>query len=136
MKNIRKLIKEHLLLEKRVAQLTDNFNVTFGFDVLTSKHTRDRMNLGRSGLSDRVMSNSDVINIIEKYKRDIAENIINGHILDGDEFVIKDKESNIDCAILAQIVEDFYWTLFIKTIFPSSESFSLLVGDEQIVLSK
>ena len=57
MENIRKIIKEHLLLERRIAQLSDNFTVNFGFDVSTSKHTRDRLNLGRSGISGRLMSN-------------------------------------------------------------------------------
>jgi hypothetical protein len=136
MNSIRKIIKEHLILEKRIAQISDSFEITFGFDITTSKHTRDRMNLGRKGISDRVISNSEIIGVLEKYKRDIAQNIINGHILDGDEFVIKDLESKIDFAILSQFIEDYYWSLFVKTIFPSSESFSLLVGDEQIVLSK
>ena len=136
MNSIRKIIKEHLILEKRIAQISDSFEITFGFDITTSKHTRDRMNLGRKGISDRVISNSEIIGVLEKYKRDIAQNIINGHILDGDEFVIKDSESKIDFAILGQFIEDYYWSLFVKTIFPSSESFSLLVGDEQIVLSK
>ncbi len=134
--NLRKLIKEHLLLEKRIAQLSDSFNVTFGFDVVTSKHTRDRLNLGRGGISDRVMYNEDIIHVIEKFKRDIAENIINGYILDGDVFVVKDSETNIDCAILAHILEDYYWSLLITTIFPSSENFSLLTGADQLVLKK
>ena len=42
------------------------------------------------------MSNEEIIYVIEKFKRDIAEHIINGDILDGDEFVIKDSETNID----------------------------------------
>lgn len=136
MNSIRKIIKEHLLVEKRIAQISDNFQVSFGFDIITSKHTKDRMNLGRAGISDRIISNSDIIEVLEKYKRDIAENIINGYIVDGDEFVIKDSSSKIDFAIIAQFIEDYYWSLFVKTIFPSSESFSLLVGDEQLVLSK
>ena len=136
MENIRKIIKEHLLLERRIAQLSDNFTLNFGFDVSTSKHTRDRLNLGRSGISGRVMSNEEIIYVIEKFKRDIAEHIINGDILDGDEFVIKDSETNIDCAIIAQIIDNFYWSLLVKTIFPSSENFSLLTGPNQLILTK
>jgi len=136
MKNIRNLIKEHLLLERKIAQISDTFQVTFGFDISTSKHTRDRSNLGRGGLSDRIISNQKIIDVIEKYKRDIAEAIINGYIVDGDKFVIKDKESKIDFAILATINDDNYWSLLILTIFPSSDSFGLLVAQDQLVLSK
>jgi len=134
--NLRKLIKETLLLERKIAQMSDTFQVTFGFDVSTSKHTRDRSNLGREALSNRIISNQEIIDVIEKYKRDIAEAIINGYIIDGDKFAIKDKESKIDCAILATIVDDNYWSLFILTIFPSSENFGLLTAQDQFILSK
>lgn len=134
--NLRKLIKETLLLERKIAQISDTFQITFGFDISTSKHTRDRSNLGREGLSDRVISNQEIIDVIEKYKRDIAEAIINGYIIDGDKFVIKDKDSKIDCAILATILDDNYWSLLILTIFPASDSFGLLVAQDQFVLSK
>lgn len=134
--NLRKLIKETLLLERKIAQISDTFEVTFGFDIATTKHTRDRSNLGREGLSNRIISNQEIINIIEKYKRDIAESIINGYIVNGDRFVIKDEESKIDCAILAKIISNNYWSLLVVTVFPASDNFGLLVGEDQFVLSK
>lgn len=136
MKTLKTIIKETLLLEKRIAQITDNFRVGFAFDISTTQHARDRMTSGRPGISDRVVSNSELVAIMEKYKRDVAEKIILHYILEGDEFVIKDDETGIHLAILALRENDFYWTLLIKTVFQSSPGASLRVAKNQLVISK
>ena len=134
MTSLKKIIKEHLILEKRIAQISDRLEISFGFDILTTKHARDRSNLGREGISDRVISNQTIIDIMEKCKRKISEYIINGYILDEEPFVIKDRELNIDLAVIPQFVEDYYWNLLVKTVFPSSENMGLLVGPDQLVI--
>lgn len=134
MTSLKKIIKEHLILEKRIAQISDRLEISFGFDILTTKHARDRSNLGREGISDRVISNQTIIDIMEKCKRKISEYIINGYILEEEPFVIKDRELNIDLAVIPQFVEDYYWNLLVKTVFPSSENMGLLVGPDQLVI--
>lgn len=134
MNSLRHIIKEHLLLEKRIAQISDSLKVTFGYDITTTKHARDRANLGREGISNRVISNDTIINVIEKCKRKISEYIINGYIDDNIDFIIKDRELNIDLAINPRFVEEYYWTLVVKTVFPSSEKMGLLFGEDQIVI--
>ena len=134
MTSLKKIIKEHLILEKRIAQISDRLEISFGFDILTTKHARDRSNLGREGISDRVISNQTIIDIMEKCKRKISEYIINGYILEEEPFVVKDRELNIDLAVIPQFVEDYYWNLLVKTVFPSSENMGLLVGPDQLVI--
>jgi hypothetical protein len=134
MNSLRHIIKEHLLLEKRIAQISDSFKISFGYDILTTKHARDRANLGREGISSRVISNATIINIIEKCKRKISEYIINGYIDDSMAFIIKDREFNIDLAIKPQLVEKYYWTLLVITVFPSTEGLGLLFGEDQLVI--
>ena len=73
-------------------------------------------------------------NVIEKCKRKISEYIINGYIDDNIDFIIKDREFNIDLAINPRFVEEYYWTLVVKTVFPSSEKMGLLFGEDQLVI--
>ena len=134
MESIRKIIKEHLILEKRIAQISDSLEISFGYDILTSKHARDRSNLGREWISDRVISKQTIIEIIEKCKRKISEFIVNGYIDNELPFVIKDNEFNIHMAVIPQFVEDYYWNLLVKTIFPASDNMGLLVAQDQLVI--
>jgi hypothetical protein len=42
MRNLRQIIKEELLLEKRITQVRTSFEVAFSFDVKKTKHADDR----------------------------------------------------------------------------------------------
>jgi hypothetical protein len=50
MRHIREIIKEHLLLEKRIAQITRNISVNYLLDVRTTPHS-DQRSSGRNNVS-------------------------------------------------------------------------------------
>lgn len=135
MNSLRQIIKEHLLLEKRIAQLTDSFKISIAYDIITTKHARDRSNIGREGLGERIISNKDIINVMEKATRKISERIVNGRIIDNEPFIVKDKELHLDLAVSPKLVENFFWELMVITVFTSSENLSLSKGRGQVVIN-
>ena len=85
MSNLRQLIKEHLLLEKRIAQLMSSFKIQYSFEVDRTTHAYHRKT--RTGISDyneKEISNSEIKYIVELSLRDIAEKIAQHNIIDDD----------------------------------------------------
>jgi transcriptional regulator with XRE-family HTH domain len=77
MNTLRGLIKENLLLEKRIGQISANFEIVFGFDVITTKHSKDRSG-GREeleGYNQRPVDNKEIVEVLNMFKKDIAEKI-------------------------------------------------------------
>ena len=79
MNNLRELIRKNLLVEKKIAQLTDNITITFSYDVDRSKHAQ--MRSSRPELEDynqKEISNGEIVYIIDLVKRQISEKILEG----------------------------------------------------------
>jgi hypothetical protein len=135
--SLREIIKESLLLEKRIGQISANLDITFGFDVITTKHSVDR-STGRDldGYNQRVISNKEIIEVINQFKRDIAEKIINDEISDGDNFVIISNKWELAIPIIAEKEFGLYWKLIVKTLFRQSEKHKIFTGKNQIVFEK
>ena len=135
--NLRESIKKHLILEKRIGQIATNFEITFGFDVITTKHSNYRG--GGRDLQDynqRPVSNTEIVEFIQIFKRDIAEKIINGEIRESEPFVLISNRWELAMAVSAERESGTYWKLIIITVFRQSELYKFKVGEDQVVIEK
>ena len=135
--NLRESIKKHLLLEKRIGQIVTNFEVTFGFDVITTKHSNYRG--GGRDLEDynqRPVSNAELVEFMQIFKRDIAEKILTGEIQKSEPFVLVSNRWELAMAVSAERELGTYWKLVIITVFRQSDLYKFKVGENQIVIEK
>ena len=135
MKTIRQIIKEELLLEKRIAQVRASFEVSFSFDVNRTSHAFDRKT--RDDIEDynpRPIVNAEIKEIIRLSKNEIAEKIVNQEITSETEFVIKSLKWELAMAITPIHITGTYWQLLIKTVFRESNNNPFRVGEDQLVI--
>jgi hypothetical protein len=135
MKTLRQIIKEELLLEKRIAQVRTSFEVSFSFDVNRTSHAFDRKT--RDDIEDynpRPIVNAEIKEIIRMSKNEIAEKIVNQEITSETEFVIKSLKWELAMAITPIHITGTYWELLIKTVFRESKYNPFRVGEDQIVI--
>jgi hypothetical protein len=135
MSNLRQLIKEHLLLEKRIAQLMSSFKIQYSFEVDRTTHAYHRKT--RTGISDyneKEISNAEIKYIVELSLRDIAEKIAQHNIIHDESFVVKSVDKEIAIAIVPKHVEDNFWKLIIVTVFRESLNNPFRVGEDQLVI--
>jgi len=135
MSELRRLIKEHLLLEKKIGHIMTKIEVAFGFEIDRTTHAYDRKNrTDIAGYNEREISNGELKYIIESCRREIAEAIATGDIKDEVAFVIKSKEKEIAIAIVPKHGGGTYWKLLITTVFRESYDLSFRVGKDQFVI--
>jgi hypothetical protein len=135
MSNLRELIKEHLLLEKRIAQLMSSFQIQYSFDIDRSVHAYLRKTRNDiEGYNEKEISNSEIKYMISLSLKKIAEKIAQHNIVDNEAFVIKSYEKEIAIAIIPKHVEDNFWKLVISTVFRESYDNPFRVGENQIVI--
>jgi len=135
MKTLRQIIKEELLLEKRIAQVTTSFDVLFSFDVNRTSHAFDRKT--RDDIEDynpRPIVNAEIKEIIRMSKKEIAEKIVNQEITSEKDFVIKSLKWELAMAITPIHITGTYWELLIKTVFRESKYNPFRVGEDQLVI--
>jgi hypothetical protein len=135
--NLRESIKKHLILEKRIGQIATNFEVTFGFDVITTKHSNYRS--GGRDLDDynqRPVSNAEIVEFIQNFKRDIAEKILTGEIQQSEPFVLVSNRWELAMAVSAERESGTYWKLVVITVFRQSDLYKFKVGKDQVVIEK
>ena len=135
MKTLRQIIKEELLLEKRIAQVRTSFEVSFSFDVNRTSHAFDRKT--RDDIEDynpRPIVNAEIKEIIRMSKNEIAEKIVNQEITSETEFVIKSLKWELAMAITPIHITGTYWQLLIKTVFRESNNNPFRVGEDQLVI--
>ena len=135
MKTLRQIIKEELLLEKRIAQVRTSFEVSFSFDVNRTSHAFDRKT--RDDIEDynpRPIVNAEIKEIIRMSKNEIAEKIVNQEITSETEFVIKSLKWELAMAITPIHITGTYWELLIKTVFRESKYNPFRVGKDQLVI--
>jgi hypothetical protein len=135
MKTLRQIIKEELLLEKRIAQVRTSFEVSFSFDVNRTSHAFDRKT--RDDIEDynpRPIVNAEIKEIIRLSKNEIAEKIVNQEITSETEFVIKSLKWELAMAITPIHITGTYWQLLIKTVFRESNNNPFRVGEDQLVI--
>ena len=135
MKTLRQIIKEELLLEKRIAQVRASIEVVFSFDVKRTTHAFDRKT--RDDIEDynpRPIVNAEIKEIIRMSKNEIAEKIVNQEIVPEEDFVIKSLKWELAMAITPIHITGTYWELLIKTVFRESNNNPFRVGKDQLVI--
>lgn len=135
--NLRESIKKHLILEKRIGQMSTNFEVVFGFDIITTKHSNYRG--GGRDLQDynqRPVSNAEIVEFIQIFKRDIAEKILTGEIQESEPFVLVSNRWELAMAVSPERSFGTYWKLVIITVFRQSELYKFKTGETQVVIEK
>jgi hypothetical protein len=135
MKSLRQIIKEELLLEKRIAQVRSSIEVVFSFDVNRTSHAFDRKT--RDDIEDynpRPIVNAEIKEIIRMSKNEIAEKIVNQEITPETEFVLKSLKWELAMAITPIHITGTYWELLIKTVFRESKYNPFRVGKDQLVI--
>jgi hypothetical protein len=132
-------LNDFLILEKRIAQISSSIEVIFAFDVVKTKHAEDRKDFDARGLDVSTIghiSNSEMSDFVNWFRREIAESIVNGDIINGTNFVIKSETRQLSMVIIAESVSITYWKLIIKTVFRETSEYKLKVGSDQLVLDK
>ena len=135
MSELRRLIREHILLEKKIGQIMTKIEVLFGFEIDRSKHASERSSRNNiEGYNEKEISNGELNYIIESCRQKIAEAIAIGDIEDNVSFVIKSEEKEIAIAIIPKHFGGSYWKLLITTVFRESYDLSFRVGKDQFVI--
>ena len=135
MKTLRQIIKEELLLEKRIAQVRASIEVVFSFDVKRTTHAFDRKT--RDDIEDynqRPIVNAEIKEIIRLSKNEIAQKIVSQEITPETELVVKYLKWELAMAIIPIYITGTYWELLIKTVFRESENNPFRVGEDQLVI--
>ena len=126
-----------LLLEKRIGQISSNIEVVLGFDILSTKHSVDRST--RTGLlnyNQTPITNSEIVELVSFFRREIAERIVNGEIQNNTPFAIKSIDRNLAAIIDPNMESNLYWKLVVVTVFREDEINKLKTYRGQIVLRK
>ena len=131
-------LQDFLILEKRISQISSTIEVTFAFDIIKTTHADDRSDFAKRGLggNQNPISNSEMSEFVSFFKRDIAEGIATGDIVDQTEFVIRSLDRELSMVIIAEKAAQNYWKLIIKTVFRESNEHSFRTGKDQLVYDK
>ena len=135
MRTLRQIIKEELLLEKRITQVNSSLEVVFLFDVNRTTHAFDRDTRDDiEGYNVRPIVNAEIREIISTVKKDIAEKIVSREINPEVDFVVKSLKWELAMAITPVHIGGTYWQLIIKTVFRESKYNPFRVGENQLVI--
>jgi hypothetical protein len=137
MKDLRQLIRESLLLEKRIGQISSQIEVIYSFDIIKTTHSTDReTRVGIPDYNEKIITNPELVDFIEWFRRDIAEHMVSGDIQADVEFVIKSDDRELTCVLIPRQETNTYWRLVVKTVWRESPQNRLRVGRDQLVLYK
>ena len=136
--NLRRIIKEELLLEKRILQVMQDLEVRFNFEFSRTKHSQERSTRPEMGddYNQREITNFELREFVGMFLRDIAENIVSHNIMNQVPFVIKSLKLELAIPIIPIHNGGTSWTLLMTTSFRESEENPFRVGKDQLVLDK
>jgi hypothetical protein len=126
-----------LLVEKRIGQVSANIEVVLGFDILSTKHSVDRsVRTGISNYNQTPITNSEIVELVSFFRREIAERIVNGEIQNDVPFAIKSIDRNLAAIVSPNMESNLYWKLVVVTVFREDENNRLKTFRGQVVLRK
>jgi hypothetical protein len=135
MKTLRQIIKENLLVEKRITQVNSSLEVLFVFDVNRTSHAFDRDTRDDiEGYNVRPIVNEEIREIISMVTKQISEKIVTREIVPEEDFVVKSLKWELAMAITPVHIGGTYWQLIIKTVFRESRFNPFRVGKNQLVI--
>lgn len=123
---------DSFILEKRIAQISSNIEVVYGFDIIKTIHADKQSDFSKRNIGhNHTISNREISDFVELFKSDISQHIANGEIVGETKFVIRSK--NLSIVFNAVEVTPKYWKLVIITLWPG---YDIKVGYNQLVLDK
>ena len=129
---IKKIIKEHLLLEKKIAQI--RANLTINYDLRhdeRSQHSQKRQWRHVSAGGDRIYD-LYIEQLIEAAKDDITFHIVQEQIQDGVRFIVSQKKDpHLNVIIEPKMTNPYDWVLNVISVMNKQE-FSIGRGQLQI----
>ena len=135
MKTLRQIIKENLLVEKKITQVNSSLEVLFVFDVNRTPHAFDRDTRDDiEGYNVRPIVNEEIREIISTVKKQISEKIVTREIVPEEVFIVKSLKWELAMAIIPVHMGGTYWQLIIKTVFRESNHNPFRVGKNQLVI--
>jgi len=137
MKDLKKLIKEHLLLEKRIDIISSEIQVKYNFEIIRLSHADDRSirpELKGTDYNQSTITNSEVKYVFGLAKRKIAEKIATHHIQSEVRFVIKSINYELTMVVAPYHVGETLWVMNIVTVFRESPYNPFRVGENQLVI--
>ena len=136
--SLKMIIKEELLLEKRILQVMQELQIQFSFDISRTTHSSERSKRPELGdkYNQREITNSELKEFISMFMREISENIVSHNIQNQIPFVLKSLKWELAIPVIPIHNGGTSWTLIITTSFRESEENPFRVGKSQIVLYK
>lgn len=122
----------NLLLEKRIGEILSKIEIIFNFEIIKTKHSDDRIN--RKG--QKQMSNAELTDFVTYFRREIAEHIVAGEIVDQVDFVIKSDSRELCCVLIPDQQSMNHWKLILRTVWRESPDNRFRVGKDQLVIIK
>ena len=133
------IIRKHLLIEKKIRVLQQKLELNFNFEIIKSSHSFDRaMGIGRDepGMDPTPIPNHEMLMVFDDFKKQIAEKIVEGEIIDDEPFKIEDSKYSIGIMVVPAKLSLIYWTISCITIMRETPTHKLRVGKNQLVLRR
>lgn len=136
--SLRKIIKENLILEKRILQVVQDLEVRFSFEFSRTFHSQLRATRPELGdnYNQREITSFELKEFVRMFLRDIAENIVSHNIVNQVPFIIKSLKWELAVPVIPIHNGGTSWTLLMTTSFRESEENPFRVGKDQLVLDK
>ena len=134
---ITEIVRKHLILEKRIAQLVTKMEVIFNFEFHKDAHADSRSTRPDQGeeYNQRKIDNTELKYFIENFiKKEIAENIIYGNIQNEIPFVVKSLKWELSFPIYPTHESGTYWSMRLGTLWRESKNNPMRVGKDQFVI--
>jgi hypothetical protein len=138
--DLKNIIKKHLILEReeRVVELSKNITVDFGVfkkDHVNYRQTRHVNDNDRNNpCYGKRITNYNMVNLIDDSLSLVIEEIVNGNIKNGKEFVITRKGNDyLNVVIIPENTRENRWNLIIKTVM-CEENFRMGYDQLQILV--
>ena len=86
--------------------------------------------------NQRPVSNAELVEFMQIFKRDIAEKILSGEIKESEPFVLVSNRWELAMAVSAERDSGTYWKLVVITVFRQSDLYKFKVSGNQVVIEK
>lgn len=135
MDSIDRLVRNRLLLEKRIGQVFSKIEIEFAFDIDRTRHAYDRsIRTNIDDYNQKEISNGEIVYAIELTKKEIARQIAVGLIKSEIPFIIKSASKELSLAINPVQIFESYWKLYVLTNFRESKHNPFYTGEDQIII--
>jgi hypothetical protein len=128
---IRNIIKEQLLLERKIAQLKANIFINFNLRHDPSEHSKKRQwrHVAEKG---QVIHDVDILNLIQKVLDDITFKIVVNEIQNKVRFIVSDTNYPfLNVVIETEMVDPYQWILNVITVM-NKKDFEIGRGQLQL----